>query len=247
MTIVCCLSVTSLLVCALLLLVVIPFGDSIQVTRSYQRTSPFHDILIDKFGLAVGGLVEIDYQVEPTSGDETYSGDVVLLLITDLQQFDWYSSTSTSTLCSQPSMFRRELRGRGRERVVISPEIGRSQFSAMLLQCRTSRSPVAISVTATMKNPRPSSSEYSHKAIEDVAILQLLEGRVIVFTLLALGVLGQLHFCRSVHLPCFSSCLIHTATLNRKNFTPLHLMFLATIFLLLIFSIADYKSKCHCT
>lgn len=206
---VCCLSVASLLVCALLLLVVIPYGYSIQVTRSYQSKSQFHDILINNFGLAVGGLVEIEYQVVPTSTrDETYSGHVVLLLITDWQQLVWYTSTSTSTLCSQPSMFRRELLGQGRETVVISPDISRNLFSAYLLQCQASNDPISISVTATMRNPRPSSSEYSHMAIEEVSGLQLLEGSIIVFTLLVLGVLGQLYFCRSVCLPCFSSCLV---------------------------------------
>ena len=196
----CCLSVASLLVCALLL-VVVPYGASIQVTRSYQSKIAFHDTLIDKFGLAVGGLVEIEYKVVTTSRDETYSGDVVLLLITDLQQLVWYSNAETiSTLCSQPSMFRRELRGQGREAVIISPDIRRNLFSAYLLQCRASSDPVEISVTATMRNPRPNSSEYSHKSIKDVSSLQLLEGRVIVYALLVLGLLGQLHFCRSVSL-----------------------------------------------
>lgn len=155
--------------------------------------------------------MEIEYQVVPTSTrDETYSGHVVLLLITDWQQLVWYTSTitSTTTLCSQPSMFRRELLGQGRETVVISPDISRSLFSVYLLQCQASNDPISISVTATMRNPRPSSSEYSHMAIEEVSGLQLLEGSIIVFTLLVLGVLGQLYFCRSVCLPFFSSCLV---------------------------------------
>ena len=206
-SIVCCLSVASLLVCALLL-VFIPHGASIKVTRSYQSKNTFHDVLIEKFGLAVGGLVEIEYKIVTTSRDETYSGNVVLLLITDWQEYDWYSSADISTLCSQPSMFRRELRGQGRETVIISPDISRNLFSAYLLQCRASYDPVAISVTATMRNPRPSSSEYSHKSIEDVSSLQLEEGMVIVFALLVLGILGQFHFCRSVCLPCFSSCIV---------------------------------------
>jgi hypothetical protein len=188
--------------------VFVPYGASIKVTRSYQSKNTFHDVLIEKFGLAVGGLVEIEYKVVTTSRDETYSGNVVLLLLTDWQEYDWYSSADINTLCSQPSMFRRELRGQGRETVIISPDISRNRFSAYLLQCRASYDPVAISVTATMRNPRPSSSEYSHKPIEDVSSLQLEEGMVIVFALLVLGILGQFHFCRSVCLPCFSSCIV---------------------------------------
>jgi len=183
----------------MLVLLLVPNVDSIQVTRSYHHTDPFHDILIDNFGLAVGGLVEIEYKVTPSSRDMLYGGEVVVLLVTNAQRIIWYDGSSTSTMCSQPSMFRRELRGKGREMVVISPDITRDRFSIFLLQCRDSQDPVEISVTATMRNPRPNSStEYSHKPIGDVAVLQLLEGKIIALSLLALGMLGQLYFCRSV-------------------------------------------------
>lgn len=177
--------------------------------RTYENTksSKFGEFITQDFGMAVGGTIEINYDVGPQDSAQKFDSYVILVVTTHDQLEGWYGdmkdadgadSGSVSTLCGQPSTFRQELIGTGSLSYEIDYSIGENRFSVGVLQCRAGyeSNPVSVNVELTMKNPRPQSSEMSHYSIEHVMTIRVLEGELIIYALMILGMAGQIYLAR---------------------------------------------------
>ena len=176
----------------------------IKVTYTSEKSGIYGDFLVNDFGMAVGGIIEVDYSVAPKDITEPFDSYLVLLILSSDQKDSWYGGLGDSdntvtkninTLCNQPAMLRKELIGSGSVSFDINYAVGTDRYSVALLQCRTSSSnnPISVDITLVMKNARPDSVNYSHFPIEQVMEVRVLEGELIVYALLILGMCGQLY------------------------------------------------------
>lgn len=159
--------------------------------------------IVSEFGMSRGATVSIDYNVQASHSLNSFNS-YVLVLIYDLDGAKmWYSKMSGSssdiqnninTLCTQPSLYRKQIFGSGNLEYTIPDDAMPSQFSLSILQCRSTSNNLPISVSATVKmmNPSPYSSSLSHLPIEDVVILRVLAGEIIVYCLLLASLVFQL-------------------------------------------------------
>ena len=179
----------------------------VKSTFFYQNSGVFGSYLHQDFGMAVGGVIDVDYNVYPQDSSAPFESYMLLLVITHSQGSSWYSelqdgdlpiSQNINNLCNEPSMFRKTIFGSGSAQFNIDYNVGVGQYSVVLLQCRQGNvnNPVNADITLYMKNPRPHSNEYSHYGIEDVMQVRVLEGEMIIYALLVLGMCGQLFLAR---------------------------------------------------
>lgn len=183
----------------------ITWTNALYRTYDTTRYDIFGDFITQEFGMAVGGTIQIDYNVQPTYASKKFDSYVILLVLTRDQANGWYSdlkndanSDSIMSMCSQPSMFRQELFGSGTLSYNIDYALGENRYSVAVLQCRSGyeSNPVTVSVDLTMKNPRPNSDEMSHFSIEHVMEIRVIEGELIIYALMILGMLGQIILAR---------------------------------------------------
>lgn len=190
---------------------------SIYQTYSSSSTGYFSTFIVSNFGMARGGQINIDYDISSTAlSPTTISNSYILLLILNGQQAGngWYNSIGSSsqsdlaTLCTQPSQFRQQLTNAGNITYNISLMHGEvSQYAVALMQCRSIASlsdSIDISVTVSMLNPQPYSSDFSHLPIDEVVVTKVLEGEIIVYFLMILAMMVQYYFSwrwmKSMHL-----------------------------------------------
>jgi hypothetical protein len=175
----------------------------VKKTFSKSSSGQFADLVVKEFGMAVGGTVDIEYNVFAQNEAQNYRSYVILLVLTHDQNEGWYgdignSNPDVTTMCQQPSTVRQRVYGSGSITLDIDASIGENRFSVAVLQCFEgySDNPVTVDVTAVLKNPRPMSDEYSHLAIQLVMETRILEGELIVFALLILGMAGQIYIAK---------------------------------------------------
>jgi hypothetical protein len=98
----------------------------------------------------------------------------------------------------------------------------------MVLQCRTNAStnPVEIDVKVDLRNIRPEGDGYSHLAIDEVMIPHVLQGTAIAYFLLLFGLGAQMYFAK-------------------EHIAQTHWIFLATLAVCTISSLADYNHYFH--
>lgn len=179
-------------------------GNSLcyKTTYSSQSSEYIGTYLQKSFGMATGGLIHLDYSVMPTNVSASFSSYALFLIVTEKQRTSWYDKISDSSLadnidqyCTQPSMLRRRLFGNGTINFFLSNSIGHDRFTAIFLQCRkgTEENPTITHLSLQMKNAQPHSDEYSHMPIEEVMTVRVLEGEIIVYCLLLLGLIGQIY------------------------------------------------------
>ncbi len=173
-------------------------------TYSKTRSGIFGDFIVTDFGMAVGGVVEVDYNVRPQNVSAPSDSYLLLLIMSSQQKDGWYGGLGKSdtdvtqninNLCNQPAMLRREIFGSGSIKFDIDYAVGLDQYSVGLLQCREgyTNNPVSIDLTLNMKNARPESDSYSHFPIEQVMEVRVLQGELILYALMILGMCGQLY------------------------------------------------------
>jgi hypothetical protein len=186
---------------------------SLDQSYYYKRSDTFGKVLVSEFGAAVGALVEIDYDVAPDDATKNFDS-YMMVLITDSKQIDnWYGdlgnsdgviSSNIDELCNQPSMLRKVIFGEGKISFTVTYDIGNNQLSVVLLQCRAgnTNNPVSANIHVVMRNVRPNSEEYSHLGIEEVAYTRVLEGQLILYFLMLMGIGGQLYIGKYVFFYC---------------------------------------------
>jgi hypothetical protein len=163
----------------------------------------FADLVVSEFGMAVGGKIDIDYNVFVQDKTKNYRSYVVLLVLTHDENEGWYgdiggSNPDITTMCQQPSTLRERVFGSGSITLDIDPSIGENRFSVAVLQCYEgyADNPVSVDVTAVLRNPRPMSDELSHMPIQMVMETRVLEGELIIFALLIVGMAGQIYIAK---------------------------------------------------
>ncbi|KAJ1437755.1 hypothetical protein B484DRAFT_428190 [Ochromonadaceae sp. CCMP2298] len=213
----------------LLLLCLWSSSSSLRLDHSTKSSKVFGEYVVSNFGMTVGGVINIDYHVTAeASANDSY---VLLLLVSETQSKSWYEkiqdedsvADNIDTMCNLPSMLRRVISGAGSINVPLTYDLGTDRYSIVLLQCRkgNAKNPVSVTLNVEMKNPRPYSSEYSQYAIQSVMLVRLLEGQVILYALLTLGMAGQIAITR-----------IYTR--------PIHWLFLATLVSVFLFVTLRY-------
>lgn len=187
-------------------LIVLLFGTASAVHKAFTTTSSdAYAVLIAKtFGMASRGLVTVDYSISAQNESLPYSSYATFLLVEETQRDSWYGTLTTkektfslpSTMCTQPSIFRKQVYGSGAFTYEIDPDYGADQYTLIFIQCMpsTSTNPINVHIEAQMKNARPYSSKYSHLSIDEVLIPRILEGEALIYTLLILGLSGQIYF-----------------------------------------------------
>lgn len=179
-------------------------ANGIKETYSKQRSGIYGDFIVTDFGMAVGGVVEVDYNVRPKNASAPSDSYLLLLIMSSEQKDGWYGgldksdtdvTNNVNKLCNQPAMLRREIFGSGSIKFDIDYAVGLDRYSVGLLQCRQgySNNPMSVDVTLNMKNARPESNHYSHFPIEQVMEVRVLQGEMIIYALLILGMCGQLY------------------------------------------------------
>jgi hypothetical protein len=178
-----------------------------------KKTSELSGVLLSKdFGMATGGVIEIDFKINPSDSTLNFSSYVLINIVTNEQLTSWYSSlqleykelgsSTANKYCMQPANSRQLSFGMGNFSYVV-PAVDR--YSVIVLQCRQGyeSNPVSIDVHACLTNPRPSSSSVSHLPIDEVMIPRVLEGSAIIFGLMLAGLVGQMYtgrYCASYHV-----------------------------------------------
>lgn len=188
----------------LFLLCCVLSADAVKETYSKVRSGIYGDFIVADFGMAVGGVVEVDYNVRPQNASEPSDSYLLLLIMSSAQKDGWYDGLGKSdgyvtnninTLCNQPATLRQELFGSGSIKLDIDYTVGLDQYSVGLLQCREgyTTNPMWVDMTVNMLNARPESDNYSHFPINQVMEVRLLQGKMIVYALMILGMCGQLY------------------------------------------------------
>jgi hypothetical protein len=171
------------------------------IARYYQR----------KFGLAQGGIINLEYKTSAVDDTLPLNAYTLILLINDKQRVGFYKSlenskkrvtdpNSVSNLCMQPSLERIVLIGAtsGSYNLTIDSSYGADLYSVILLQCRTFSSDetsVKVDIKLEMKNLRPDhETGYSQLPIHHVTLLSFYQGEAIALMLLCLLLLGQFYF-----------------------------------------------------
>jgi hypothetical protein len=185
-----------------LLLLCLRTTSSSRTAYSSQSSGVFGKYVVTNFGMTVGGLIDVEYDVGPVDASleyESYGSYVLLLVVGEKQTEDWYEKLEDDEIdmdqfCNLPSMMRRVITGQGSVTLPVTYDLGTDRYSVLILQCRTGNAlnPTQVKLNVEMKNPRPYSDEYSHYPIETVMTVRLLEGEMILYALLTLGMVGQL-------------------------------------------------------
>jgi hypothetical protein len=178
-------------------------NDAVKETYTKTSSSQFADLVVEEFGMAVGGRIDIQYNVFPQDGSKTFRSYMILVILTHDQNYGWYgdigkSNPDITTMCQQPSTTRNRILGSGNIALDIDASIGEDRFSVAVLQCYDGleSNPVTVEVTAVLQNPRPMSDEWSHMPIQLVMETRVIEGELIIFALLILGMCGQIYVAK---------------------------------------------------
>lgn len=215
---------------------------SVHETFSTVSTGQFADNVISSFGLARGGLINAKYDV--SIGGDLSSSDsltvlsnsyILMLVLNSYEVSNFYqsfgsSATSPSDYCNKPSFYRHQILSlTGHISLNISETLGQDdQYSLVLVQCRKftqySDYPISISISADMKNPQPSGTDYAHLSIDEVMILRVLEGEIIIYCLFIAAMMVQYY-------------------LAKRFLKNIHYLFTVTLFFQLLYVISQYVGK----
>ena len=188
------------------ILLLLCLGIVSAVHKAFTTTSSdAYAVLITKdFGMASRGLITVDYSILAQNASAPFTSYALFLIVDSTERDSWYGTISTtsksfslpSNLCNQPSVLRKQLYGTGSFSYEIDSSFGNDQYSIVFIQCMpsTATNPIHVHVEAQMKNARPHSSKYSHLSIDEVLIPRILEGEALIYTLLILGLSGQIFF-----------------------------------------------------
>lgn len=225
----------------LLILFIVLLLQGIQAINYHYKSTksgPFSEFLIESFGMAHQTEASISYQIayNPIDAMNTsYSANYyILFLILNEDQKSWYGAGGTSRLsaiqsmCSTPSLQRYIITDQNNTISYTFPSADR--YSVMLLQCYTlpnSDDTIDFDVRVVMTNPMPySSNKFSHLPIQYVTILPLLQGELVIYCFLIIGIFCQIYF-------------------NRQRATKMHLLFGFTLLMTLIFLAVEYTLYHH--
>lgn len=181
------------------------FGLSQKVSEVF--TGSFAKTVVKKFGMAKGGVVNIDFDVVPEYPNSEDNSYTLVVVTTEEERAGFFNEIGDSVvtnpsvisnLCMQPSMGRLVARGSGSFNMTISDNYQSDQYSVILMQCRPSvaSNPVHVNIKIIMQNPGPVGSSFSHLPIEEVNMLRIYGGEGILYMIFVLISLSQMIFYR---------------------------------------------------
>jgi hypothetical protein len=183
-----------------LFLIIVNQGTSLKTALSKTSSVPFAESLVNSFGLAAGGTIDVNYNVMGTDGSIPYDSMVTLLILTERQRIGWYLNLYTaitpdeSALCTRPALFRQHLYGNGS--VAYTAESA-EKFTLVTLQCRNSAvHSTNVHMDAILVNPQPVGDGQSHLSIQNVMIPRVLGGEILLYSLMLVGLVGQCYFAK---------------------------------------------------
>jgi hypothetical protein len=108
--------------------------------------------------------------------------------------FDNGGDINAATVCNRPSELRYHITTASGNTTYTARSTER--YSVLLLNCRETKAnnPIDVKVKVSMENLRPERNEISHLAIEEVMVPRILEGEILIYTFMLLGLVGQFFF-----------------------------------------------------
>ena len=204
-------------------------ASGIIVDAALQTSAPQAVAAFLSFGMVRGGHINMNYSVSTpdTAGAVDLSQETLvaanlqfeLMVVTEDQRLAYYSTISLTQnatekdTCMNPVTFRREISGSGSiTHTFGANEPDAEQYSVLLVQCRDGSPSVVAnaSIHATLLNPLPYSSAFTHLDITDTAHLRVDQGLIAVYSAMLLALFGQMWFAR-------------------KYFTAIHWLFATTV------------------
>lgn len=192
---------------------------AVKTSFEIQSINTYAASIEQSFGMAGNGAISIDYNVN-AAHDGAYVSYVLILILTEAQRLGWYSTINNSpgtvnNICNQPSLFRQRIYGDGTINFDVTST---DRYSVLVAQCLASTpgNPIKVNVDLSMTNARPASDGVSHLPIQNVMYVRVLEGEVILYVLLMVGLVGQFVFARTwmrgIHV--LFACTLFFATAN---------------------------------
>lgn len=156
--------------------------------------------IVGSFGMAAEGKIDITYSVHAQNESTNFNSYFVLIILSEAEKLGWYDGNlqNTKTVCNQPSLLRDRVYGNGN--ITFTTKVA-DRYSILAMQCRSAlvNNPITASVHVSMRNANPTSStSYSHLEIQDVMTLRVMEGELIIYSILFVGLVGQFYFMRFV-------------------------------------------------
>lgn len=191
----------------LLLFYLFSLSEAIVSSVTETSSGTFGTWVQKKVGLAINGIVNIDYDISLKDNTLSYESYILILVISEDQRVGYYTnldksdstiSSNINSLCTAPSMHRKILTTAplsGSYNFTVNYNNGATDiYSVALLQCRSgySSNPVRAHVQVTTKNPAPRGDSYNQLPIDLVMLVRLYLGEIFVYSLLLLGIIGQI-------------------------------------------------------
>jgi hypothetical protein len=200
------------LICFLLLFFNLPVANGFITSATITSTSTFGQYVQKQFGMAVGGIIIVNYDIYQKIASLSYNSYILILIISEEQRLSYYSNLDSSdstisnninSLCTAPSMYRKVIQvlpSTSEFNYTVSNDNGGSDiYSVVVLQCRSSSATnnnIHAYVKAETKNPAPTGSSYNQLPIDAVMLVRLYLGEIIIYTLLLIGICGQIYVAK---------------------------------------------------
>jgi hypothetical protein len=190
--------------------------NALITSTTITSESTFGQYVQKQFGMAVGGIITVNYNTYQKLPSLPYNSYILILIINEDQRVSYYSDLDSSdstvtnninSLCTSPSMYRKVIQtlpSTSEFNYTVSNDNGGSDiYSVAVLQCRSSSATnnnIHAYVKAETKNPAPTGSSYNQLPIDAVMLVRLYLGEIIIYTLLLIGVCGQIYVARYENL-----------------------------------------------
>ena len=211
------------------LLVVLLWGkiEAIVHDKTILTTNTFVTAVTADFGLAKGGLISVEYEAMPKNSSDSWP-DKFYVLVLEKHQYDEYykdwvkasdegHSWSEESVCSYPSEYRKIASVNSTKQSFEYTVKDAMQYTILVMQCRSSNTPVHYKVKATSLNLTPEGDLNTQLSMGTVQNKYISRGFAIMYAFMSAGVVWQ----------------IVTAA-NRSQVKELHYFFLATVLLYFI-------------
>ena len=209
----------------LVLLILSPASRGVVVSLRSAIPGAFAKAVQEDFGMAQGGVISLTYSISPHNF--TAYAYPLVVIVTAQQKLGWYgglgdgtSPQSVGNLCGQPSMSRYAIAEASGTIFYNVPTT--DLYSVIVMQCYTSPVDIDMSIDGSMVNLRPYSTYYSHLQIQDVTLVRIFEGEVLIFVLFLVGLIGQMVF-------------------SMRSVKHIHYFFLAAVVLRIVYTISRYN------
>lgn len=172
---------TNILLLLLIFCNLLPVVLSIYKSLDIWESGQWATTLVSNFGMARGGLVNINYNIRPMNSSMPYNSYLLLVLVSNNQRMGWYSSMpmfsdnhvitngdKVQDLCNKPSLYRAVVFGTGSLTYTIPNDA--DVFSLYALQCVTSNDTPWLPSLPTYENSDGSYSTDGDGSVNSIGV-----------------------------------------------------------------------------